>query len=195
MAVSRHNYIHRNKSNITIGIKGREKSVFEIKDIVADVSKVQQQSIKLSMEYSKNAKFPDFLGMDKEYTKILREIPYKLSDVIEKKGHYEPQQILESLKYLKSIATDEESFKREFYNEVNKYYGTNFNTKQTETLLKKGTFMYVPYDYSHKPSDPVPLQDWIIKNTELDESQIRKINDLEELKKIAQTYIQAGELA
>jgi hypothetical protein len=55
--------------------------------------------------------------------------------------------------------------------------------------------MYVPHDYSHKPSDPVPLQDWIIKNTELDESQIRRINDLEELKKIAQTYIQARELA
>lgn len=195
MAISRYNYIHRNKSNITVGIKGQAKSVFEIKDIVANVSKVQQQSIKLSMEYSKNAKFPDFLGMDKEYTKILREIPYKLSDVIEKKGHYEPQQIFESLKYLKSIATDEESFKREFYNEVNKYYGTNFDTKQTEILLKKGTFMYVPHDYSHKPSDPVPLQDWIIKNTELDESQIRRINDLEELKKIAQTYIQARELA
>lgn len=75
--------------------------------------------------------------MDKEYTKILREIPYKLSDVIEKKGHYEPQQILEALKYLKGIATDEESFKREFYNEVNKYYGTNFDVKQTEILLKK----------------------------------------------------------
>ena len=50
MAISRYNYIHRNKSNITVGIKGQAKSVFEIKDIVANVSKVQQQSIKLSMD-------------------------------------------------------------------------------------------------------------------------------------------------
>lgn len=197
MPVSRYNYIHRNKSNITIGIKGEVKSVFKIEDLIKQVETVQQQSVRLSLDYSGNAKFPAFLGMDKEYTKILDDIPYRISDVLSRRGNYQPESLLSDLRRVKKLGTSEEEFKKAFYNEVNKYYGTSFTPKETERLLKSKTFMYVPadrYAYRNRMSDPIPLQDWIIENSDLDERDVRHINDISELQRIAQTYRQNREL-
>ena len=80
---------------------------------------------------------------------------------------------------------------------MNKYYGTSFTPKETERLLKSKTFMYVPadrYAYRNRMSDPIPLQDWIIENSDLDERDVRHINDISELQRIAQTYRQNREL-
>ena len=191
---SRYNYVHVNKGNITIGIKGQVKQVFPKSDLGGYVAKIQNQSVRLSQRYTSNAKFPSDLGLSGETSEVMAREVSVLSSIYEGDS-VDPANALRNLSRLKKLATNKAEFEREYYNQVNKYYGTNFTVKETKARLKKGLFRGTIFDIGKYPqSDPTRLQDWITdklnekkkgKNIKKSYKTIQKIDDIEMLKIIS----------
>ena len=200
---SRFSYVHYNKNNITVGIKGEVKRVFQKKDLTAAITQIQRQGEELSKLYTKNTKFPSFLGLSGE-TVLTREASEILQDLAATgKTQAEPKAAKDILTDLIQTAQSEQAFEQKYYSAVNQYYGTNFSTSRTKQELIKGTFKAPRGDVAaarlrerrgrKKIYDYSRFQDWLIEQDErFSSTKIRRINSAAELNEYAQQYLQEG---
>ncbi len=200
---SRYSYVHYNKNNITVGIKGEVKRVFQKKDLTASITQIQRQGEELSKLYTKNTKFPSFLGLSGE-TVLTREASEILQDLAATgKTQAEPKDAKDILTDLIQTAQNEQVFEQKYYSAINQYYGTNFSTARTKQELTKGTFKAPRGDVAtarlreqrgrKKIYDYSRYQDWFIGQDErFSSTKIRRINSAAELNEYAQQYLQEG---
>lgn len=200
---SRSSYVHYNKNNITIGIKGEVKRVFQKNDLTAAITQIQRQGEELSKLYTKNTKFPSFLGLSGE-TILTREASEILQDLAATgKTEAEPKTVKDTLTDLIQTAQSEQIFEQKYYGAVNKYYGTTFSAERTKQELLRGTFKAPRGDVAaarlrerrgrKKIYDYSRFQDWFIEQDErFASTKIRRIDNAAELNEYAQQYLQEG---
>ena len=136
---SRYSYIHYNKANITIGRKGEAKTVFPKVELSKSITEIQAESEKLSKLYTKNTKFPSYLGLSGE-TVLTKDASKLLAELAEtKKTGQTPMQAKATLSELVKTASEEKTFEKRYYSEVGKYYGVeNMSTGSIKESLKSG---------------------------------------------------------
>lgn len=202
--ISRSDYIHRNKSNITIGIKGKPKQVFSLASLNNQIASVQKQAQELYQKYKHNAKFPLKLGSTSDPVPFISQA---YSDIMtinaSMQGFLDPAEVAREFKDLAKVAKNQQYFEKKYYREVNKYYGTRYNAEKTKALLnlKKGGFKIlrseVRWGYRNRNaiSDPTRLQDWIIRNiADASADKITKITNVDELNLIVQRWEIRGDI-
>lgn len=198
---SRFSYVHYNKNNITVGIKGEVKRVFQKKDLTASITQIQRQGEELSKLYTKNTKFPSFLGLSGE-TVLTREASEILQDLAATgKTQAEPKAAKDILTDLIQTAQNEQVFEQKYYSAVNQYYGTNFSTARTKQELIKGTFKAPRGDVAaarlrerrgrKKIYDYERYREWFENEDERFSSmRLDKVKTQAELNEYAQEYLQ-----
>lgn len=200
--ISRESYIHRNKNNITIGIKGKPKQVFSLGLLNNQITQIQTQAQELYQKYKSNAKFPLKLGSTGEPVPF---ISGAYSDILTVNEGFQavlnPAEFAAELKELGKISQSYALFEKKYYREVNKYYGTRYGLEKTKELLKKRGFKVlrseVRWGYKNKNviSDPTRLQDWIIKNIKGASAwKITNITNIDELNLIVQRWEITGDI-
>lgn len=199
--ISRSDYIHRNKSNITIGIKGKPKQVFSLASLNNQIASVQKQAQELYQKYKHNAKFPLKLGSTSEPVPFISQA---YSDIMtinaSMQGFLDPAEVAREFKDLAKVAKNRQYFESKYYKEVNKYYGTRYNIAETKGLLKRRGFKILRSEvrrgyYRKTLSDPVRLQDWIIANIKgANDEKIRNITNVDELNLIVQRWEITGDI-
>lgn len=200
--ISRESYIHRNKNNITIGIKGKPKQVFSLKLLNNQITQIQTQAQELYQKYKHNTKFPLKLGSTGEPVPFISGAYSNILTVNEGfQAVLNPEEFAAELKELGKISQSYALFEKKYYREVNKYYGTRYGLEKTKELLKKRGFKVlrseVRWGYKNKNviSDAVRLQDWIIKNIDGASAwQITNITNVDELNLIIQRWEITGDI-
>jgi hypothetical protein len=202
--ISRTNYIHNNKGNITIGIKGQVKTVFLKSDLSQALSTIQGQGRELSKAYTKNSKFPSTLGLSDEPSELIAPAESLIVDIIQTgKTQETPQEARAALNDLIMTAHDKDLFEQKFYGKVNEYYGTNYSVTKTKQELERGTFRAPKGDIKaaqeRRKAGRKPLQDyerykdWIINQSDkISVGKIRSMTSAAELDYVTQIMEQDG---
>lgn len=120
--------------------------------------------------YGDSPQIPLHLGMGGEMPSFIRESVERVWDVIAGEyTDYSPQQIVEDVRNIQTVATSAKAFNAAYYGEIARYYGhPNLTVKQTKYNLKQHKFVIPLEEYKaavggYNPgSDPTRLQEWII---------------------------------
>ena len=203
--ISRYSYVHYNKANITIGIKGEAKTVFPKTELTQSITDIQEESERLSKAYTKNTKFPSYLGLSGE-TVLTKDASKLLAELAEtKKTGQTPQQAKATLSELVKTASEEQTFEKRYYSEVGKYYGVeNMSTGSIKESLKSGKLKAPKGDVEvskirekrgrERIFDYERYVQWFLKKDELfSKFKLRRMSQAE-LNEVAQAWELTGEV-
>lgn len=195
---STHDYIHVNKNNITIGQKGKTKTVLPRSDILQKIESVQRMSVKKSIQYKHNSKFPSNLGTNGEITAIIKKEYNAFKDLFYNKStnDYTPEEVLAYYNTL-STKTTARGFNTALRPFVREYYGISHDTsdKQLDKMLKKGDLISPIADIGLYEDSPIGyaarIQEWTLDNLNVPpeiSKNFNKVNDPTIYARISQNY-------
>lgn len=175
MARSRTNYIHLNRNNITVGVRGTEKTVFKLEGaggIITTLQEVTNRLEKLNQINVSNSYFPSWLfGGGGTQNALTGKAAQYANDILNRRNlPMSPHDVRRAFQTLNTFQ-DPTKLERAYYTTVKQYYKLPNATpwQYVKEVANAGGLIYVPQPSNpdfYNQSDPTRIQEWLIDKIE-----------------------------